>query len=39
MNAVLAYSIKEDLKPEEDRKRPEASRVYKLLWDDVHKVK
>ena len=28
----------QELKSEEDRKRPEASRAYKLLWDDVHKV-
>ena len=39
MVSILAYAAKEMEKEEKDRKMPEASRVYALVWDEVHGVK
>lgn len=39
LGSINRYVAKELKKAEGDRKMPEASRVYKLLWDEVHGCK
>jgi ABC-type multidrug transport system fused ATPase/permease subunit len=39
MHSILAYTAAEEKKDEGERKMPEASRVYELLWDKVQGCK